>query len=184
MIDKPLSSLCNTDAWKNPKQRELKVDKVHREHEHVNLRCMEKSQTKGIESYSRLLTIMSASADAWKNPKQRELKAHIRWAVSNTCIADAWKNPKQRELKGYTHNIFPGISKDRCMEKSQTKGIERGSYLLSVCLSLLDAWKNPKQRELKVNRQAQRCAHIIIDAWKNPKQRELKATISSSPQNQ
>jgi len=39
------------DAWKNPKQRELKDVAVLGAHPRLPIRCMEKSQATGIESH-------------------------------------------------------------------------------------------------------------------------------------
>ncbi len=62
------------DAWKNPKQRELKVVGYNTTFEQ-DYRCMEKSQAKGIERIKAVCESFEWKEDAWKNPKQRELKA-------------------------------------------------------------------------------------------------------------
>src|SRR3990170_2962221 len=79
MDSKLYPNVC--DAWKNPKQRELKV--------------------RYVPSASTIL-----ACDAWKNPKQRELKETSLDIFPIDFIADAWKNPKQRELKvNYTEHF-------------------------------------------------------------------------------
>ncbi len=88
------------DAWKNPKERELKERKVK-------------------ESTAALVR------DAWKNPKERELKVCDLWPERHVLCGDAWKNPKERELKGTGHDVEAVGSECGCMEKSQGTGIER-----------------------------------------------------------
>jgi hypothetical protein len=62
------------DAWKNPKEWELKVAK-------------------------KSMVSSPMSLDAWKNPKEWELKVFNKFFWNAIRRIDAWKNPKEWELK-------------------------------------------------------------------------------------
>ena len=113
------------DAWKNPKQRELKVKGVTLWQKMNRGRCMEKSQTKGIESsWKTLPHFLHCHRMHGKIPNKGNWKYQTYLLSLHSYPTDAWKNPKQRELKDLFVGHSFGFSHGRCMEKSQTKGIE------------------------------------------------------------
>ena len=111
------------DAWKNPKQRELKVD--------------------GMYWNSRRI-----DSDAWKNPKQRELKGNTK-PLTGRNAPRCMEKSQAKGIESRYSKSQKDFAVERCMEKSQAKGIERLWIHLTYIVLVCDAWKNPKQRELK-----------------------------------